>query len=960
MERDEYRNTIPASSNLTLGSDDAGTSVEPVQGLLIGRYMVISQLGAGAMGVVFAAFDPELNRKVALKLLKHHGGEHANARLQREAQSLAKLVHPNVVSVFDVGLHHAHLFVAMEFVEGQTLGKWMSATESPRPWREILAVFMDAGRGLAAAHEVGLIHRDFKPDNVMVGEDGRVRVMDFGLAREDGEGSDAGALADLRGPVAKLTQTGAMLGTPAYMSLEQFEAGEVDARTDQFGFCVALYEALYGERPFAGETIADLLRSLQREEIRPAPQGANVPSWLREVVIRGLARDTAARWPSMHALLDALADDPGPRRRRRIVVGATVATLLVGALGGGWWIDQALQADARYCERVTDELAGAWDEDQRRAVERAILGTELSYAESTWERIEAHLDAYASAWTSARLETCEATLHQEQSSELLDLRIACLDERRTHLRVTVDELARADAQVVEQAVAAVLALPSVERCSDLDALMAEVPPPDEPAVAERAAALAEELVAVKAMEELAKYDEALTRADAIVTEAAELGYEPLMARAWLQQASLQQATGKHEDSMATLKQALDAALAQRMMSEAADASLLLTQVVSVDLARQQDGRRWVELAGSLTRSVGTDEMRARWLMTLGSLARVEGAYEDAVEHTERARAIYQDSLGPEHIVVANSLGRLGALAHDRGRYDEARDYFGRAHAIYDKALGGDHPTTAQNLMNLGNVARTEGKYEEARGYLETALELLERALGPEHIVVAKCLGMLGITHYEENGIDEARSLWLRGLDIEERVLGREHPSVGMTLMNLGNAAYSEKNYELAREYYGRSLVIKKKTLGEDHPSLGFSYTNLGLVALDEGSYTDAREYLELAVALWEKSLGPEHPNLMYPLSALGDTLMKLGQPEAALPHSERAVTIAIAGKRPPMHLAQLRFDLAQALWEAPASAGRDRRRARELVELVRSTYAEQSDAAEELAAAEAWLAEHTD
>ncbi|MBK8266506.1 MAG: serine/threonine protein kinase [Nannocystis sp.] len=340
-----------------MDGDGAAPEVEgaapPVRGHAIGRYLLISQLGAGAMGIVYAAYDPELDRKVALKLLKHHGGDVAASRkrLQREAQALGRLNHLNVVSVHDVGVHKDRLFVAMEYVAGQTLGSWMAAAQAlptatgrrpsaepervlrARPWREVLDVFMQAGRGLAAAHDAGLVHRDFKPENVMLSADGRVRVMDFGLARGDvGEVTAGGAAGEVTTPGAPvlsgLTQVGAIIGTPAYMSLEQFEARDVDARSDQFSFCVALYEALYGERPFAGDTIAALTEALRTEAIREAPRGTVVPSWVRAVVLRGLAHEPEARFGSMEALLDALAADPAARRRR-LLLGAGLALAMV-------------------------------------------------------------------------------------------------------------------------------------------------------------------------------------------------------------------------------------------------------------------------------------------------------------------------------------------------------------------------------------------------------------------------------------------------------------------------------------------------------------------------------------------------------------------------------------------------------------------------------------------------------
>ena len=429
--------------------DGNGTAPEvesaatPVRGHAIGRYLLLSQLGAGAMGIVYAAYDPELDRKVALKLLKHHGGDVAASRkrLQREAQALAKLDHPNVVSVHDVGVHKDRLFVAMEYVAGKTLGSWMAEAKAlptasgrrpsagpeqvlrARPWREVLEVFMQAGRGLAAAHEAGLVHRDFKPDNVMLNADGRVRVMDFGLAR--GDGGEATARGDavertVRGaaPVLSgLTQVGAIIGTPAYMSLEQFEARDVDARSDQFSFCVALYEALYGERPFTGDTIAALTEALRAEAIREAPRGNVVPGWVRAVVLRGLARAPEARFGSMEALLDALAADPAARRRRRLFGAGLALAMVLSAWGIVKLVIRIGQSEAVIAEQASeiDEKNAALREQLaaqtrllsvQRGLRAKALIPENREAEALLLGVQA-VGAYAHAWTDVPREALE-------------------------------------------------------------------------------------------------------------------------------------------------------------------------------------------------------------------------------------------------------------------------------------------------------------------------------------------------------------------------------------------------------------------------------------------------------------------------------------------------------------------------------------------------------------------------
>ena len=279
-------------------------------------------------------------------------------------------------------MHEEQLFVAMEFVAGRTLGTWMH--EEPRPWRAVLDVFLAAGRGLAAAHSAGLVHRDFKPENAMVGDDGRVRVMDFGLARPQG----APVIADARGrlsgefgPAAletPVTVTGTVMGTPAYMAREQFE-GKADARSDQFSFCVALYEGLYGERPFPSDSLAKLRDAISAGDVRPAPRGATTPTWLRSAILRGLAPDPERRWPSMDALLEVLADDPARRRRRWAGVALGVAFTASVAGGAAWYA----QGQARACMGFEARLVGVWDDATRSRVHDAFEATGLAYADDS-------------------------------------------------------------------------------------------------------------------------------------------------------------------------------------------------------------------------------------------------------------------------------------------------------------------------------------------------------------------------------------------------------------------------------------------------------------------------------------------------------------------------------------------------------------------------------------------------
>ncbi len=324
-------------------SGDGGATL--VRGATVGRYVVLQMVGAGGMGIVYAAYDPELDRKVALKLLRGDSRSSetttGRTRLQREAQAMARLQHPNVIAVHDVGTFRDRVFVAMEFVEGQTLTRWLSPRRSAK---EVLDQFLLAGEGLVAAHAAGLVHRDFKPDNVLVGDDGRVRVMDFGLARPAGEWVPVGdvAVTDQTSDssvshdafATPLTRTGALMGTPAYMAPEQHVGLAADARSDQFSYCVALYEGLYGERPFRGDSLAALAFDVTQGKVGPARAGPQVPGWVRRVLLRGLAVEPEKRWPGMDALLAALRADPREKRRRWFAAAAVTALVAGGVAGG--------------------------------------------------------------------------------------------------------------------------------------------------------------------------------------------------------------------------------------------------------------------------------------------------------------------------------------------------------------------------------------------------------------------------------------------------------------------------------------------------------------------------------------------------------------------------------------------------------------------------------------------------
>ncbi len=300
-----------------------------------GRYELRQRLGVGGMGAVYEAWDPELTRRVAVKLMRPRSGRdaaEAQARLRREAQSMAALHHPNVLGVYDVGLTPSGVFLAMPLVDGPDLASWLK--DDPH-WRKIIQVFVAAGRGLAAAHAAGIVHRDFKPTNVMIDRAGGVFVADFGIAAfVEGERPQLTAATpgfdSVREP-ARLTRKGSAMGTPAYMAPEQHEGKVVDARSDQFSFCVALFEALFGQLPFEGLTSRELWKAKQGR-LPNLPSGRGTPRRLLAVLERGLSWSPDARYPDMETLLSDLRQITRRRQWRRMsagIVGGGLAVLAI-------------------------------------------------------------------------------------------------------------------------------------------------------------------------------------------------------------------------------------------------------------------------------------------------------------------------------------------------------------------------------------------------------------------------------------------------------------------------------------------------------------------------------------------------------------------------------------------------------------------------------------------------------
>ncbi|MEM6993107.1 MAG: serine/threonine-protein kinase [Myxococcota bacterium] len=772
------------------------------RGATIGRYVVLDKIGVGGMGVVYSAYDPELDRKLAIKLLSATDDVSSvrRRRLLREGQAMAKLTHPNVIAVHDVGTVDEQVFVAMTFIDGDTLRGWLRAD---RTWQQIVAVFVAAGRGLAAAHEAGLVHRDFKPDNVMVSKAGRVVVMDFGLARaavrDDGPSAAESGVVHGRvlvpptGLEATVTAAGAVMGTPAYMSAEQHEGRPTDARSDQFAFCVAMYEALFGQRPFAGEELTALAVNVCCGNLREPPSSSPVPGWLKAAVIKGLAVEPEARHANMRALLGELEADRAVWRRRMVPLVAAAGLAGVG-VAAGVWIDDG----PGVCDQADGRVDAVWSEARGNAIAAAFSKTGLTFADETWPAVAAAVDEYVAALRTGYTDACEAThVRNEQSTQVLDRRGACLARGQAELSALLDLLEAGDPIAVEHALAAVQDLPPPRRCADPQLYSVATLQP-EPQDAARVEALRPELGQVAALRRAGLSEAGHARAEALATQAREVGYAPLLAQAVLHVAAFHLERGQPVQAERAYREALAAGLRGHADDVAAQAAVELVAVVGDDPERLDEAEGWAELAAALLGRGGSDpDAEARLLAFRASILRRGGRLREATDALERAVSQTERAHGPGDARVANASAELADVLVVSGEFHRARELYERALKIDESILGRDHPRSATILHALGDLSLATGAFGPALAYHQRGLSIREAVRGADGVELVDSLRALGRAYSGLSRADEASKHLTRATELAEARLGRTHPVTVAALADHAEAQLRAGNADAA-------------------------------------------------------------------------------------------------------------------------------------------------------------------
>ncbi len=902
------------------GSDETVTEQESLQatvdlpeGTKLGRYVVGSRVGAGAMGTVYEAVDPDLNRKLAIKVLKLTSSSSAHRRtaihrIRREAQALAQLSDPHVVTIHDIGQIEGSVFVVMDFVEGRTLRVWLD--EKTRPPKEILKVFVLAGRGLAAAHRAGLVHRDFKPDNVMVTPRGRVYVLDFGLARSEISYSNAGApssgvwpgadpntdaeaseLADMYStdsealsetttqlqptappsgeydpaPAEHTTQVlgdkaaeqatdtetqvlsskvlheqftldGAIVGTPAYMSPEQHLGERTDARTDQFSFSVALFEALFGVLPFGGKNIRARAVNVISGELGEIPRRRGVSSSVRRAVVKGLGRSPERRHASMEKMLMELAPSTSNWPQVTFVAGAAavVSMALMLAIPG--------DDDATKCARNGDGLERIWNPLVSDAWAKQIESTDPT-ALPTANYLRRALATYTSEWSEAATQSCDRTYGEKsQSEELFDLTMQCLATRQTALHTLVTQLSTTEDLLSIHPVLAVHGLPEIAECTDANGLRRRSRDELSPAHFETYEQVSEAVARADVLVSVDKAQEALAVLQPFLVKLQHDHPPSVRAPVALSYGIVLESLGRYQEANDVLEQAsIDAELAGDVVLTA-KARVALTMVTGDRLASEGVGMLWSRLATSAIEAadIQGSSLEARLHSNIGLVLEKAERHSEAFERFRHALAVGARADSPEpvrsllHNNFANSLAT-------HGEFDEALEQAQLAYELASGSLGEDSVAALAATATKALVWDLRGDYERSLTILETPIKTLEirhRAYAP-----------LAIS--------------LRG-------------NRAVLLAKLGRLDEAEGEFRFV-------LEARTQTFGTNHPDVAGALTNLAACLRMAGRVSDSVPYQQRAVAILSESPSTNPGRLALALSGLANSFERLERIEDALP-----------------------------------------------------------------------------
>jgi len=850
------------------------TRLEPGT-VLDGEYRIEDELGSGGMGVVYLARDLTLHRRVAIKLHRRSGGD--AERYLAEATALARIGHPAVVAVYRAGIHEGQVYIAMEHVAGGTLRDWLA---TPRPRREVLDRFAEAGRGLAAAHAAGLVHCDVKPDNLLLGDDGRVRVADFGLARVRGDDPDGGART-----------TG---GTPAYMAPEQRRGEQVGPAADQFAFCAALWDALTGEPPFGRDDPAAIAARIAGG---PAEPRVRLPGRLRRLLIRGMSADPAGRFRDMDALLDAL--DRIRRRPRWPLLAAGLATAAVVvvllALPHGERPDP--------CAGAGDPIDRIWSLDRRSSLAAALGDPARPWTVAQWHRIEGELDGFADGWRRNRVASCREAAGERP--EAAAARGLCLDRQRDRFRAVVSALAVRGGDP-EAAPRAVDMLPPVDQCATVNPQA--LPPAPADADAGLVAAARAVIGRAQVLIRLGRHHDAAPLVDQLDTLTGHDGATD--AAIALTRASLALGQGREQAAAEASRAAYLGARRHHHTEVAIDAAGVLAEAL-VGQGKPGDAATWAELSLAEAEPYGAADHLEIAISALASVRQAEGRYQEALALRRRQIALIRAARLDHGVRLIDALDLLAQAEDEAGEPASAVTHYREALERVDATLGPDHPARGRLLANLGLARAATGDYRQAEDELRRALALAERD-HPGGEEVAYALLNLGVALGGLERHDEAIAGYRRALAILEARLGPDHPDVALVLNSLGVSLVERGQRADALDSYQRALAITRRALGADHPTAAVQAANIADLLLDLDRTGEAAATAAGAVASLERGQvgGVE---MVHALTVLGRARLRGGATAEAVRTLQRAVALGERDGVDPNRLDRARALLTRAL-----------------------------------------------
>jgi len=791
------------------------TAAMPTQ---IGPYQVLEKLGEGGMGSVFTAYHPDLDRKVAIKVLlpqiaSAESGTIAHARLIREAQAMAQLDNPHVVAIHDVGSFQNQVYLVMDRVNGLTMSQWLQA--APRSWSEIVGVMVQAGKGLEAAHAAGLVHRDFKPANVLVGNDGRVRVADFGIARRSGT-EPAPARAAARAPgdsVSDSSQSGSVLtgigrvvGTPSYMAPEQFEGVTADARSDQFSFCVSLFEALYKHKPFASSK-----GLINRFSIKPAPTADSAePTFIRAAILRGLSVSSSDRFESMGALLAELSRQP--LTWRAVAPWAALVATIVVMSGAVFWLTRP--APVPGCSTAERGVGDVWGPPARAAVELGFQATSSLEAAAASSVVVSALDEYGQAWSLQKEQACSAAVGAPIDAAALG-ELKCLELQRMQYRALIEVLTHVTPEMLSQASSAVASLMPPKRCADPHAIAALPRTPNEPVLRERVQSVRLQIASAQALNVTGLPLRSLEMLRAIQPLAMQLKYLPIEAEVELAVAASHSQLDDGEAATEHFRRAARAAEITGQDAMAASAVASSAFFVSY-LGKNEEARLMIEHAEILSERSGRDALVESELEnTKALLAAFDGQMEKGLEHQQRAVRLRLEVFGPRHPRTMQFVRNLAQSYLDLCR-----------------------PEEAIALLEGFNSPIEMRKYP--RVHLNGLVRLAEAQIAANHIEAAGATLVLAKPLIAPNDFG-TECIWL--LMKSALALKNGDPKVALESAYLALAA-------------GESL-------GHDSPFSVFAKVAVGAALTDSGRANEAVQVIQEALPLHKKLMGDDQIKPLY-------------------------------------------------------------------------------------------------